>query len=159
MVRTLETVEPVHGRDVTLSIDADLQQAVLGRVQRERTAAAVVIDVNTGGIVALVSVPGFDPATIAGGISEADWRKLATAEDKPLLDRVVSGQYHRVRRSRSSRPSPHSMPVLCRRTSASRARDITSSAIKLIPAGIRQGTATSRSTKPCGVPVTSFSTK
>lgn len=93
MVRTLETVEPVHGRDVTLSIDADLQTSVLDRMQRERTAAAVVIDVKTGEIVALVSVPGFDPATIAGGISETGWRKLATAEDKPLLNRVVSGQY------------------------------------------------------------------
>jgi penicillin-binding protein 2 len=93
MVRTLETVEPVHGQDVTLSIDADLQTAVLDRMQRERTAAAVVIDVKTGEIVALVSVPGFDPAAIASGISEAEWRKLATAEDKPLLNRVVSGQY------------------------------------------------------------------
>jgi penicillin-binding protein 2 len=93
MVRTLETIEPVHGRDVMLSIDADLQKAVLGRMQRERTAAAVVIDVKTGEIVALVSVPGFDPAAIASGISEAEWRKLATAEDKPLLNRVVSGQY------------------------------------------------------------------
>jgi penicillin-binding protein 2 len=93
MVRTLETVEPVHGRDVTLSSDADLQQAVLSRMQRERTAAAIIVDVNTGEIVSLVSVPGFDPARIAAGISETDWRKLTTAEDKPLLNRVVSGQY------------------------------------------------------------------
>jgi penicillin-binding protein 2 len=93
VVRNLETVEPVHGRDVTLSIDGDLQQAIWKRLEKERLAAAVVLDVQTGEIVASNSVPGFDPASIAGGISEADWQKLTAADDKPLLNRAISGQY------------------------------------------------------------------
>jgi penicillin-binding protein 2 len=93
IVRNLETIEPVSGRDVTLAIDTELQQAILARLQREHLAAAVVIDVATGEIAASVSVPGFDPSKIAGGISEADWQKLATAPDNPLLDRAISAQY------------------------------------------------------------------
>lgn len=93
IVRNLETVEPVPGHDVTLSIDADLQQQILARLQRERLAAAVVLDVRTGEIVASASVPGYDPSKIASGISEADWQKLTATPDNPLLDRVISGQY------------------------------------------------------------------
>jgi penicillin-binding protein 2 len=93
IVRNLETVEPVPGHDVTLSIDADLQQQILARLRRERLAAAVVLDVGTGEIVASASVPGYNPSKIASGISEADWQKLTAAPDNPLLDRVISGQY------------------------------------------------------------------
>jgi penicillin-binding protein 2 len=93
IVRKLETVEPANGRDITLSIDADLQEQVLARLQRERCAAAVVLDIKSGAILVSSSAPGFDPASIAGGISIADWQKLTTAEDKPLLNRVVAGQY------------------------------------------------------------------
>lgn len=93
IVRNLETVEPVPGRDVTLSIDSDLQQSILARLEREHLAAAVVLDVTTGEIVASASVPGYDPSKIAGGISEPDWQKLTTDPDNPLLDRVISGQY------------------------------------------------------------------
>lgn len=93
IVRNLETVEPVAGHDVMLSIDADLQQSILVRLQRERLAAAVVLDVRTGEIVASASVPGYDPSKIASGISEVDWQKLTTAPDNPLVDRAISGQY------------------------------------------------------------------
>jgi penicillin-binding protein 2 len=93
IVRKLETIEPVNGRDITLSIDANLQEQVFARLQRERCAAAVVLDVKSGAILVSSSAPGFDPASIAGGISIADWQKLTTAEDKPLLNRAVAGQY------------------------------------------------------------------
>lgn len=92
-VRTLETIEPVHGRDVTLSVDADLQQAISNRLQKERAAATIVLDIRTGETVVCGSAPSFDPSRVAGGISEADWRGLTTAPDQPLLNRVVSGQY------------------------------------------------------------------
>lgn len=93
IVRNLETLAPVPGRDVTLTVDADLQQALLARMNRERLAAAVVLDVASGEIVASASRPGFDPSHIVGGISEADWKTLSTATDHPLLDRTISAQY------------------------------------------------------------------
>jgi penicillin-binding protein 2 len=93
IVRNLETIDPVPGRDFTLAIDLDLQQAVTNRLQGERRAAAVVLDIRTGEIAVMASVPGFDAATIAEGISDADWQKLVAAEDKPLINRAVAGLY------------------------------------------------------------------
>jgi penicillin-binding protein 2 len=92
-VRTLETIEPVNGRNVTLSIDADLQQVVFSRLQKERTASAIVFDVRSGETVVCSSAPSFDPARIADGISAPDWQSLMTAPDKPLINRVVSSEY------------------------------------------------------------------
>jgi penicillin-binding protein 2 len=93
VVRDLETVDPVAGDDVALTIDAELQRRAVDRMRRERRAAAVVLDVATGDIVMMASVPGFDPAKIAGGISVADWETLSGSEDKPLLNRAVAGLY------------------------------------------------------------------
>lgn len=93
ITRRLETIEPVAGDDVALTIDAELQRSVVARMQSERRAAAVVLDVTSGETVVMASVPGFDAAAIAGGISVADWDKLAAAEDNPLLNRAVAGLY------------------------------------------------------------------
>lgn len=93
IVRNLETVEPVGGADISLTIDADLQRDVVSRLQIERRGSAVVIDIASGGVVVLASVPGFEPAKIAAGMSEADWTTLASSEDTPLLNRAVAGLY------------------------------------------------------------------
>ncbi|MBS0240123.1 MAG: penicillin-binding protein 2 [Proteobacteria bacterium] len=93
IIRNLETVEPVGGRDVTLTVDSELQRLVSDRMQREGRAAAVMLDIATGGIVVMASVPGFDAGAIAGGIAGADWQKLVQSEDKPLLNRAIAGQY------------------------------------------------------------------
>lgn len=94
VVRNLETVDAVAGRDVTLTIDSELQRLVGDRLQSGGSAAAaVLLDIQTGGIVVMASAPGFDPGAIAGGITAADWQKLAQSEDKPLLNRAVAGQY------------------------------------------------------------------
>jgi penicillin-binding protein 2 len=93
VVRPLTTIAPVAGRDVTLTIDSELQQRAVQRMQSERRASAVMIEVATGDIVLMASVPSFDPAAIAGGISEADWAQLSNSDDKPLLNRAVAGLY------------------------------------------------------------------
>ncbi|MFT3730474.1 MAG: penicillin-binding protein 2 [Hyphomicrobium sp.] len=92
-VRTLETIDPVPGRDVMLSIDAELQRRVVERMGSERRAAAVVLDIASGNIEVLASVPGYDPAAVAGGISDVDWKTLSELEDNPLLNRAVAGLY------------------------------------------------------------------
>lgn len=93
VVRNLDTVNPVAGRDVTLTIDSELQRLAGDRMQSEGRAAAVLLDIETGGIVVMASAPGFDAGAIAGGITDADWQKLAQSEDKPLLNRAIAGQY------------------------------------------------------------------
>lgn len=92
-VRSLGSVDPVAGTDVTLTIDKDLQSRVLERLQNERRAACVVLETATGRIMAMASAPAYDPGVVADGLSDADWQKLMTAEDKPLLNRAIGGQY------------------------------------------------------------------
>ena len=93
IISNLETVDPVAGRDITLTINSDLQRLAVDRMQSERRAAAVMLDIATGEIAVMACVPGFDPAEIAGGISNAEWQKLSDSEDKPLLNRAIAGQY------------------------------------------------------------------
>ena len=47
----------------------------------------------TGGVLALVSKPGFDPNQFVGGISSSEWRKLNNDPAKPLLNRVIQARY------------------------------------------------------------------
>ena len=87
-----------------LSKDADLKAHIaLGddlilrdskdRLVPPESGAAVVIDVQTGEIIALVSLPMFDPNLFTGKLLTRDWKRLYTHPRKPLLNRVISGQY------------------------------------------------------------------
>ena len=76
-----------------LTIDTALQRQVLERLQAERRAACVVLDIAGGEIVVMASTPGYDPAEIADGISDDAWQRLMLSDDKPLLNRAIGGQY------------------------------------------------------------------
>ena len=91
--RELERFAPVPGSDVTLTIDADLQRRVLERLRQERRGAVVAIDVATGEVAALASVPEFDPAEMAGGLSNQSWRRLLSSSTRPMLNRATGGLY------------------------------------------------------------------
>lgn len=93
ITRNLEVRDPVAGRDVTLTIDLDLQQRIFERLRKERCASCAVLDVTTGEIVAMASTPGYDPGEVTESPTEETWRRLTTAEDKPLLNRAIGGQY------------------------------------------------------------------
>lgn len=93
IIRNLEETEPVAGSDVIVTIDTKLQTRVLERMSSEARAAVVALDVATGEVVVMASVPAFDPGEIANRVSEEAWRKLRTAEHNPLLNRTISGQY------------------------------------------------------------------
>lgn len=107
-VRAMDEIKPVPGDDVVLTIDADLQSAVerelkahLERLQQDpvnpapnaKAAAAVVMRVDTGEILAMVSLPTFDPNIFSGRISAALWSSLLNDPLKPLTNRVVTGEY------------------------------------------------------------------
>lgn len=93
IVRHLEEIEPVQGSDVVLSVDLELQKKVVARLARERRAALVVLDVTTGEIVAMTSTPGYNPANLAAGLDETEWKQLSNGEDQPLLNRAIGGLY------------------------------------------------------------------
>ncbi|WGF90107.1 penicillin-binding protein 2 [Marinivivus vitaminiproducens] len=92
-IRELARVESTSGRDVRLSVDAELQRVVYERLALERSASAVVLDAQRGDVLALASAPGFDPALFENGIRTADWKALTADTLAPLVNKAVTGQY------------------------------------------------------------------
>jgi penicillin-binding protein 2 len=93
IIRILERSEPLPGRDVVLTIDTKLQERVIQRLSRERRAAAVIMHVDTGEVVAMGSVPVFDPNDIINGLNNRIWNRLQTARDDPMTNRALRGLY------------------------------------------------------------------
>ena len=93
VIRIIDQVEPRPGRDMALTIDTDLQKAVTEKLAPFQRAATVVLGVQTGDVLALASVPGFDPNVVANAASAADWAKLQTAPGDPLNNRATRGLY------------------------------------------------------------------
>src|SRR5260370_647070 len=97
--KVLATLPPVAGSSVYLSLDASLQRATAaalaaGLARDGKTAgASVVVDPRTGEVLAMVSLPGYDPNLFTHGISQADYNRLLNDPDRPLLNRAIAGQY------------------------------------------------------------------
>ena len=98
-IRTLEEVPPTEGKRLQLTIDYDIQKAVDDGFKAAREArltnagAAVVLNPNTGEVLAFASEPAFDPNAFAAGIDRATWASLTTDEQRPLNDRALQGRY------------------------------------------------------------------
>lgn len=93
IVRELSTESSVSGKDIGITLDLELQQFAFQRLSMEKSAAAVVMDVRDGGILSYVSSPGFDSNLFANGISKTDWDLLLNHPQRPLNDKVITGQY------------------------------------------------------------------
>lgn len=91
-VRTLSRTPPVSGNNLVLNLDARLQEVAYNAFG-ERRGALVAIDPATGGILAFVSKPGFDPNLFVDGIDPQSWAELNGSPDKPLLNRASAGTY------------------------------------------------------------------
>lgn len=91
-VRTLSRTPPVSGNNLVLNLDAKLQEIAYNAFG-DRRGALVAIDPATGGILAFVSKPGFDPNLFVDGIDPQSWSELNGSPDKPLLNRAATGAY------------------------------------------------------------------
>jgi penicillin-binding protein 2 len=91
-VRTLSRSAPVAGNSLTLTVDAKLQQ-VAEKAFGSRRGAMVAIDPTNGGILALVSVPNYDPNLFVDGIDYQNWEALNNSPDKPMVNRALNGAY------------------------------------------------------------------
>lgn len=91
-VRLLSRRTAVPGNSLILTVDAGLQ-AVAHQAFGERRGALVAIEPSTGGVLALVSSPSFDPNLFVDGISVADWKGLNESPDRPLLNRAIYSAY------------------------------------------------------------------
>ena len=98
-VQILGRKEPVPGDDLELTIDINLQQAAEKAVDEQLTqigahaAAAVVMNPQTGEILAMVSLPAFDLNLFAHGISSKDWNQLNNNPYHPMDNKTITGEY------------------------------------------------------------------
>jgi penicillin-binding protein 2 len=93
VVRQLDATPSVRGKDLVLTIDQELQDIALKRIQDLRVASIVVLDALTGGILVMASYPTFDPNEISFKVNHDRWRELARDRDNPLENRALRGVY------------------------------------------------------------------
>jgi penicillin-binding protein 2 len=91
-VRTLSRTSPTPGNNLALTLDIKLQQ-VAEQAFGDNRGALVAIEPATGGILAFVSKPGFDPNLFVDGIDPASWESLNSSADRPLVNRALAGTY------------------------------------------------------------------
>ena len=92
IMKEIEKVEGIAGEKIELSLDANLQTKSYD-LFGEESGAAVVLDVNSGEILAFVSAPAYNPNSLTTGLSNKDWKELVSNEKHPLVNKVLSGQY------------------------------------------------------------------
>ncbi|MBV9390776.1 MAG: penicillin-binding protein 2, partial [Verrucomicrobia bacterium] len=85
-----ETIQPTPGANVCLTIDSRIQYIVETALRNVGRAACVVVDPNNGQILAMASVPSFDPNKFIPAISAKDWEAIKDADADPLTNRAIS---------------------------------------------------------------------
>ena len=106
VVKHYDSVQPVPGKNLQLTIDYRLQKALedftdqhlaylrrSGLAPRARAAAVVALDPRNGAVRAMVSRPGYDPNLFVHGISSKDWNRINNDDAYPMNNKVISGEY------------------------------------------------------------------
>ncbi|MGB7503644.1 MAG: penicillin-binding protein 2 [Azonexus sp.] len=91
-LRSLKRIPPVSGNNLQLTLDARLQE-ITEQAFGDRKGALVAIDPTTGGILALVSNPTYDPNLFVDGITPDNWKELNEHPSKPMVNRAINGAY------------------------------------------------------------------
>ncbi|HYW91723.1 MAG TPA: penicillin-binding protein 2 [Gammaproteobacteria bacterium] len=92
VVRVLDRKSPVPGGNIYLTIDSRLQKVARDALGKQY-GAVVAIDTRTGGILAMVSTPSFDPNQFVDGIDPKTYTRLTHSPAKPLFNRAIRGRY------------------------------------------------------------------
>ncbi|MBV9734995.1 MAG: penicillin-binding protein 2 [Acidisphaera sp.] len=92
VIRELDRQEGTPGAEVGLTIDAALQQQVLGRLGDD-SASAVVLDPRNGEVLAMATNPSFDPTLFNSGVSQAQWIEWTRNRRAPLINKAAAGLY------------------------------------------------------------------
>ncbi len=118
----IETVPAKPGDELSLALDLDLQRVVEDSLSHYRRGAVVVADMKTGGILAMASLPPFDPNSFSRGLSLDEWRRLESNADYPLINRNTQATYPpgstfklitSVAALEEGVISPHEKPITC----------------------------------------------
>ncbi|CAH0496482.1 penicillin-binding protein 2 [Novosphingobium sp. CECT 9465] len=92
IVRDLGTREDVPGKPIQLTINAGLQDYAARRIGLE-SGSVVVMDCETGDVLAMASMPSFDPNSFSDGIGRIEWKMLSEDDHVPLRNKVLRGLY------------------------------------------------------------------
>lgn len=92
MLRVLDKTPPRPGNNLILTLDAELQ-AIAEDAMADYTGAVIAMIPDTGEVLALASMPTYDPNLFVHGISVKDYQLLRDSESRPLFNRALSGQY------------------------------------------------------------------
>ena len=92
VIKEIERQEGQPGAEVALTIDLALQKRLSASL-RGKSAAAVVLDVHTGEVLAMASAPSFDPNAFNRGLSVDEWGALVSDSRSPLINKAIAGQY------------------------------------------------------------------
>ncbi len=91
-IRVLRKVNPIPGYNIYLTISLPLEQK-LETLMKGKSGASVVVNPNTGEILAMVSHPNFNPNLLTTGITPKQWKTLISNSNHPLIDRTIQGIY------------------------------------------------------------------
>lgn len=91
-LRLLQEVSPIKGKDIKLSLDINMHRAIEESFGA-KAGALVAFKVDTGEVLALESLPSFDPNVFAKGVQYSDWVSLINDPKKPMLNRALQSQY------------------------------------------------------------------
>ena len=92
ILKVLEKQSSIPGKNLILNLDARLQRTAMEAFDGRR-GSLVAMDPKTGGVLAMVSSPSFDPNLFVNGISYKDYNALRDSLNVPLFDRATRGQY------------------------------------------------------------------
>ncbi|MDR3031034.1 MAG: penicillin-binding protein 2 [Holosporales bacterium] len=92
-VRHIDNIESVPGQDINLTINLDLQLEAYKILSRHESASCIVMDVNTGALLAFVSYPGFDSNIFTKKVSSKALKKYYENPYKPMINKVINGLY------------------------------------------------------------------
>ena len=106
VVNAVDSVEPVQGNDIRITIDVEVQRAAEEALQQAftdsananyynaRSGAIVCLNCKTGEVIAMASAPTYDPEEFIGGISNEKWEEMTDeGSDYPLSNRCIAGLY------------------------------------------------------------------
>lgn len=91
-VRELSFHEGQKGQNLQTSISIELQEEII-KIAGEKTVSCVVMDVETGEVLALVSTPAYDPNDFVGRLSPEKWKELSQDIKSPLKNKALNGLY------------------------------------------------------------------
>ncbi|MGG5810336.1 penicillin-binding protein 2 [Falsiroseomonas sp. CW058] len=91
VIRELDRREGVQGQDVQISIDAELQKSIRGKI--EEGTSVVLMDARNGEVLAMATQPSFDPNVFNSGVTAAQWREWTANRATPLINKATNGLY------------------------------------------------------------------